>query len=135
MAKAQGYPIEGLIDEPQAARHHRIDGFAGCEAARLWVLLHGLINDVATAEFVEHGGDKAKVVQHLTAVWGCAHMTISFKGRFYRTKSRVQKRHKSNEVMRKDGTIHLNTTISIHNTDLQEPIIIHSVQDYGKTVS
>jgi len=57
-----GDKIEGLIDKPQAIEHHRFDSLTYREVPHFWVLVGGLIEDVANAEFIEHASDKAEVV-------------------------------------------------------------------------
>jgi hypothetical protein len=57
-----GNQVEGLIDKPQAIEHHRFDRLPHGEIPQFRVLLGGLINHVANAEFIEHARDKAEVI-------------------------------------------------------------------------
>jgi len=59
---------EGVIDKAQAVQHHGFDGFTGRHVTPCRVLLGGLINDVADAEFVKHAGHEAEMIQNCTAV-------------------------------------------------------------------
>jgi hypothetical protein len=59
-----------LVDKLQAIEHHRFDGFTEGEVSHFRVLVRGLVEDNAYAEFVEHASHKAEVVQHLAAVRG-----------------------------------------------------------------
>jgi hypothetical protein len=68
--KKPGDKVERLIDSPQAIEHHRFDGFPDSEVPHFRILVGGVIEDVANAEFVEHASDKAEVVQDLAAVRG-----------------------------------------------------------------
>ena len=46
----------------------RFDTFPNSDVPQFRVLLHGFVEYVANAELVEHAGDKAEVVQDLSAV-------------------------------------------------------------------
>jgi hypothetical protein len=46
------------MDKAQAVEDHGFDGFSHRQVSRLRVLVGGLIQDVANAEFVEHAGDQ-----------------------------------------------------------------------------
>jgi hypothetical protein len=63
-----GQVVRGRTLQGPTAEHHRFDGFTQGEVSHFRVLLRGLVEDVAYAEFVEHARHKAEVVQHLAAV-------------------------------------------------------------------
>ena len=70
-----------MVHKAEAIEHHRFDGITGGEVPHFRVLLGGLVNDVANAEFVEHASDEAEVVQDLAAVGTVAFgMAISSYG-------------------------------------------------------
>ena len=51
-----------LIDKPQAIEPHRFDGFTHGEVPHFRVLLGGLVDDVANAEFFKHTCNEAEVI-------------------------------------------------------------------------
>jgi hypothetical protein len=51
-----------VIDKPQAIEHHRFDGFSHREVPHFWVLVGGVVEDGANAEFVKHASNKTEVV-------------------------------------------------------------------------
>src|SRR2546421_6196802 len=53
-----GDEVEGLIDKPQAIEHHGFDRLPYREVPHFGVLVGGLIEGVANAEFVKHARDK-----------------------------------------------------------------------------
>jgi len=65
-----GDQIEGLMDKAQAVEDHGFDGFSYRQVSRLRVLLGGLIQDVANAQFGEHPGDQTSVIQNLALILG-----------------------------------------------------------------
>jgi hypothetical protein len=68
LLKDAGPQVERLIDQPQALEHQRVDRLPDREVPPLRVLLGGLVNDVAKAEFVEHASHKAAVLYDLATV-------------------------------------------------------------------
>lgn len=60
--KESGDQGKRLVDKPQAIEHHRFDRLPYCEITHCWILVGGLIEDVANAEFIEHASNKAEVV-------------------------------------------------------------------------
>jgi hypothetical protein len=61
---------ERLVDTPKSLAHHRVDRFTHGEVQQFRMLLGGVVDRVAHAEFVEHASDKAEVVQDLATVRG-----------------------------------------------------------------
>jgi hypothetical protein len=57
-----------LVDKPQAIEHHGFDGLSHREVPHFRVVVGGVIEDVANAEFIEHASDKAEMVQDLATV-------------------------------------------------------------------
>jgi hypothetical protein len=59
-----------LVAVVASSEHHRFDAFTHGEIPHFRVLLHGLLDNVANAEFVEHASHKAEVIQDLAMVRG-----------------------------------------------------------------
>ena len=70
VVKEPGHQVEGLIDKAQSIEHHGLACFTCGQVSHFRVLLGGLIDDVANAEFIEHASDKAEMVQYLATVSG-----------------------------------------------------------------
>lgn len=68
MVEEPGDQGERVMDKPQTIEHHRFHGFTHCEVPHFRVLVGGLVEDVANAEFVAHPSDKSQVVQDVAAV-------------------------------------------------------------------
>jgi hypothetical protein len=62
VVKELGHQVEGLIDKAQSIEHHGLNRFPCGQVSHFRVLLGGLIDDIANAEFVEHASDKAEMV-------------------------------------------------------------------------
>jgi hypothetical protein len=62
--------VERLSAKPQAVEYHRFHGFTYREVPHFRVVVGGVVENVANAEFVEHASDKAEMVQDLALVRG-----------------------------------------------------------------
>ena len=51
-----------MVDKPKTITHYRFDGLTHREIPHFWVLLGGVIEDIANGEFVKHASDQAEVV-------------------------------------------------------------------------
>jgi hypothetical protein len=63
------HKVECLIDQPQAIEHHGFARFTHGEVTHFWILLGGVIEDVANAEFFTHTRDQPQMIHDLRAVW------------------------------------------------------------------
>jgi hypothetical protein len=52
---------ERVVDTSQTIEPHCFDAFPDGEVPHCWVLLRGFVHDFATAKFVKHARDKAKM--------------------------------------------------------------------------
>jgi hypothetical protein len=62
------HEVERVVDKPQAIEHHGFDSFPHGEIPQFRILVGGVIEDVANAEFVKHPRDKPQMIQDLRAV-------------------------------------------------------------------
>src|SRR5882724_4466554 len=63
-----GDEVEALVHKAEAVEHHRLHRVPGGDDLHGRVLLGGLVDDVANAEFFKHTRDEAEVIADLTAV-------------------------------------------------------------------
>jgi hypothetical protein len=70
MVEESGDPREGVMDQPQAIAHHRLDGFPDGQVSHFRVVSGRLIDDLTHAECVAHSRHKAEVIQYLATVGG-----------------------------------------------------------------